>query len=122
MYSQNHDQIGNTAEGLRPANLLGIDACKVAAVVLACAPFVPMLFMGEEFFARTPFPYFVSHSDPELNDAVLRSLSGAVRRGFDTVAKLEYANANRSLAGRVQVHQAYKKALDELIASLGDLA
>lgn len=63
----------------------------------------------------------LADQQPELERSVLRSLSGAVRRGFDTVAKLEYANANRSLAGRVEVHRAYKKALDDLIASFDDL-
>ncbi len=46
-------------------------------------------------------------NQPDLDESMLRALSGAVRRGFDTVAKLEYANANRGLLGRVAVHLAY---------------
>jgi maltooligosyltrehalose trehalohydrolase len=72
VYQQNHDQIGNTSQGARPSLTIGFEGCKVGAAMLACAPNVPLLFMGEEFFAKTPFPYFVSHADPELNEAVRR--------------------------------------------------
>jgi superfamily II DNA/RNA helicase len=54
----------------------------------------------------------------DLDGTMLASLSGAVRRGFDTVAKLEYANANRSVTGRVQLHRAYQQ---DLTASFEDL-
>jgi hypothetical protein len=58
---------------------------------------------------------------PGLDPSVLASLSGAVRRGFDTVAKLEFANTHRSLAGRVEVHRAYQKTIDELLAGFDEL-
>jgi len=48
-----------------------------------------------------------------LDDSMLRALSAAVRRGFDTVAKLEFANANRRLLGRVATHMAYHESLDD---------
>jgi maltooligosyltrehalose trehalohydrolase len=70
VYQQNHDQVGNTSQGVRVASLLGLDKAKLGAAVLACAPNLPLLFMGEEFGALTPFAYFVSHSDRELNEAV----------------------------------------------------
>lgn len=57
----------------------------------------------------------------ELSEAMLASLSGAVRRGFDTVAKIEFANANRGLASRVAVHLAYQQSIDDLLAGLDDL-
>jgi maltooligosyltrehalose trehalohydrolase len=65
-YAQNHDQIGNRATGdrLSPAQL------KVAAAIVLTAPFVPMIFQGEEWGASTPFQYFTSHGDPELGRAV----------------------------------------------------
>jgi maltooligosyltrehalose trehalohydrolase len=43
---------------------------RLAAVAVLCAPFVPLLFMGEEYGETNPFPYFVSHSDPALLEAV----------------------------------------------------
>ncbi|HEX4352467.1 MAG TPA: malto-oligosyltrehalose trehalohydrolase [Polyangiales bacterium] len=70
VYQQNHDQIGNTAQGMRVSELVGFEKSKLSAVVTLAAPNLPLLFMGEEFFARTPFAYFVDHSDPELSEAV----------------------------------------------------
>ena len=65
-YAQNHDQVGNRALGdrLSPAQL------KVAAALVLTAPFVPMIFQGEEWGAATPFQYFTSHGDAELGRAV----------------------------------------------------
>ena len=51
--------------------------------------------------------------DDDNDESVLRALSGAVRRGFDTVPKLEFANANRRLVGRVATHLAYDEAADD---------
>ena len=70
VYSQNHDQIGNRMAGDRLIATAGDDAARVAAVAVLLAPFVPMLFMGEEHGERAPFPYFVSHTDPDLVEAV----------------------------------------------------
>ncbi|MFJ4774241.1 malto-oligosyltrehalose trehalohydrolase [Streptomyces uncialis] len=69
-YAQTHDQIGNRAQGDRLSASLspGLLAC-VAALVLT-APFTPMLFMGEEWAAGTPWQFFTDHTDPELAEAV----------------------------------------------------
>ncbi|MFI5041560.1 MAG: malto-oligosyltrehalose trehalohydrolase [Acidimicrobiales bacterium] len=69
-YLQNHDQIGNRAMGDRVAAAVPADRLFAAAALVACAPFTPMLFMGEEWGTRTPFPYFVDHTDPGLAAAV----------------------------------------------------
>jgi len=69
---QNHDQVGNRMLGERLSTLVSFDACKLAAAALLLSPFVPLLFMGEEFFEQNPFLYFVSHEDPALNTAVLQ--------------------------------------------------
>ncbi|WP_062214200.1 malto-oligosyltrehalose trehalohydrolase [Streptomyces sp. NBRC 109706] len=69
-YAQTHDQVGNRALGDRLAALLGpVRAAPVAALVL-CGPFTPMLFMGEEWGATTPWQYFTDHQDPALAEAV----------------------------------------------------
>jgi maltooligosyltrehalose trehalohydrolase len=70
VYIQNHDQIANASQGQRLGQLAGLDAHKLAATTVACAPNLPLLFMGEEFAAATPFHYFVSHTDPQLVEAV----------------------------------------------------
>ncbi len=70
-YVQNHDQIGNRARGERASHLLAPTRLKVAAAVVMTAPFVPMVFQGEEWAASAPFPFFADHRhDPELADAV----------------------------------------------------
>ncbi|CAL9607151.1 malto-oligosyltrehalose trehalohydrolase [Streptomyces sp. NPDC057838] len=71
-YSQTHDQVGNRAQGDRLSALLspGLVAC--AAALVLTAPFTPMLFMGEEWAAGTPWQFFTDHTDPELADAVRR--------------------------------------------------
>ncbi|GGA76485.1 malto-oligosyltrehalose trehalohydrolase [Pseudoclavibacter endophyticus] len=67
---QNHDQVGNRAAGDRFGQTLSDDQLIVAAALLLTAPFTPMLFMGEEWGAATPFPFFSSHPEPELGEAV----------------------------------------------------
>jgi maltooligosyltrehalose trehalohydrolase len=69
-YVQNHDQIGNRAGGERASQLLSLPRLKVAAALVLTAPFVPMIFQGEEWGASAPFPYFADHEDPGLADAV----------------------------------------------------
>ena len=69
-YSQNHDQIGNRAPGDRSAANLSGGRLAAAAALTFVAPFVPMLFQGEEWGASTPFAYFTDHTDPDLAQAV----------------------------------------------------
>ncbi|MFJ3232019.1 malto-oligosyltrehalose trehalohydrolase [Streptomyces sp. NPDC086787] len=71
-YGQTHDQVGNRARGDRLSHSLtpGLLAC--AATLTLTAPFTPMLFMGEEWAAGTPWQFFTDHTDPELAEAVRR--------------------------------------------------
>lgn len=69
-YIQNHDQIGNRAQGERISHLVGINLARVAAALVLTSPFVPMIFQGEEWGASTPFLYFTDYQDPELGRAV----------------------------------------------------
>ncbi|TDC76225.1 malto-oligosyltrehalose trehalohydrolase [Micromonospora sp. KC606] len=71
-YLQNHDQIGNRATGDRISATLSPALLRVGAVLLMTAPFTPMLFMGEEWAAGTPWQFFTSHPEPELASAVAR--------------------------------------------------
>ncbi|MBA2436847.1 MAG: malto-oligosyltrehalose trehalohydrolase [Acidimicrobiia bacterium] len=65
-YMQNHDQVGNRAVGDRISASLSTARVKVGAALYLTAPFVPMVFQGEEWAASAPFQYFTSHEDPEL--------------------------------------------------------
>ncbi|EDX74270.1 malto-oligosyltrehalose trehalohydrolase [Coleofasciculus chthonoplastes PCC 7420] len=67
---QNHDQIGNRLIGDRLSTLVDFQGLKVAAATVLLSPYVPMLFMGEEYGEEAPFQYFVSHSDPDLIEGV----------------------------------------------------
>ncbi|MEK2477026.1 malto-oligosyltrehalose trehalohydrolase [Streptomyces noursei] len=69
-YAQTHDQIGNRAHGDRLTAALSPGLLACAAALVLCSPFTPMLFMGEEWGARTPWQYFTDHPDPELAEAV----------------------------------------------------
>ncbi|MBL1067035.1 malto-oligosyltrehalose trehalohydrolase [Streptomyces sp. 7-21] len=77
-YAQTHDQIGNRALGDRLAALAGQQRAALAAALVLCGPFTPMLFMGEEWGATTPWQYFTDHQDP----ALARAVSEGRRREF----------------------------------------
>ena len=68
--SQNHDQVGNRMLGERASALSDFEALKLSAAVVLLSPFLPLLFMGEEFAESNPFLYFTSHGDPALAQAV----------------------------------------------------
>ncbi len=67
---QNHDQIGNRAKGERVHMIVGQQAAKLAAGVVFTAPFLPMIFMGEEYAADTPWMYFADFQAEDLRKAV----------------------------------------------------
>jgi maltooligosyltrehalose trehalohydrolase len=75
-YIQTHDQVGNRAIGDRVEQIVGMDRAKVAAGIVLTAPFVPMVFQGEEFAASSPFQYFADHEDPEMARAVKEGRRG----------------------------------------------
>jgi maltooligosyltrehalose trehalohydrolase len=77
--TQNHDQIGNRAQGDRLSTLLGTPAeLRLAASLLLLSPYVPLLFMGEEYGETNPFPFFCSFEDPGL----VRGVREGRRREF----------------------------------------
>ncbi|KRE93587.1 malto-oligosyltrehalose trehalohydrolase [Nocardioides sp. Soil774] len=67
--NQNHDQVGNRARGDRLTEHLDDDQLACAALLTLAGPFTPMLFMGEEWAASSPFQFFTSHPEPELGKA-----------------------------------------------------
>jgi maltooligosyltrehalose trehalohydrolase len=70
VFTDNHDQAGNRATGSRLTSLVDPGRIKLAAAAFLLSPYIPMLFMGEEYGEDAPFHYFVSHSDKELIKAV----------------------------------------------------
>jgi maltooligosyltrehalose trehalohydrolase len=69
-FIQNHDQVGNRAQGERLSHMVDVGRAKIAAAMVLLGPFVPMLFAGEEFAASTPFLYFTDFQDKELGRLV----------------------------------------------------
>jgi len=72
VFSQNHDQVGNRAWGERLAVLTDFEGQKLAAAAVLLSPFVPLLFMGEEYGEPAPFLFFADFGDPGLREAVSR--------------------------------------------------
>ncbi|HVS93799.1 MAG TPA: malto-oligosyltrehalose trehalohydrolase [Mucilaginibacter sp.] len=70
VFSQNHDQVGNRMLGERTSALVSFEMQKLLAGAVMVSPFLPLLFMGEEWTVSSPFQYFVSHTDKELIKAV----------------------------------------------------
>jgi maltooligosyltrehalose trehalohydrolase len=77
--AQNHDQIGNRAQGERLSSLLEMEGLKAVAALTLLSPFVPLLFQGEEWGASTPFLYFTDHQDPEVGRLVAEGRSKEFR-------------------------------------------
>jgi len=77
-YIQNHDQVGNPANGNRLEQIVGADRARIASAMVLLAPFVPMLFQGEEWASSSPFQYFADHENPYL----ARSVSNGRKKEF----------------------------------------
>ncbi|MFY9529074.1 MAG: malto-oligosyltrehalose trehalohydrolase [Candidatus Acidiferrales bacterium] len=70
VFAQNHDQVGNRMLGDRLAQQVSLEQLKLAAGIVLLSPYVPLLFMGEEYGEPAPFQYFISHGDPALIETV----------------------------------------------------
>jgi maltooligosyltrehalose trehalohydrolase len=107
-FTQNHDQIANALQGIRSSHLLSPQRQKLAAAVLLFSPFLPLLFMGQEYGETAGFYYFTDHGDPALIEAVRegrRKETGAFLSadGFadpQSVATFERSKLLWSLAGQ----------------------
>jgi maltooligosyltrehalose trehalohydrolase len=77
--AQNHDQVGNRAQGERLSMMLNLPQLKAVAAMTLLSPFVPLLFQGEEWGARTPFLYFTDHESAELGRLVAEGRSKEFR-------------------------------------------
>ncbi len=83
-FTQDHDQIGNRATGDRLAATLTSNGLALEAVLTLLGPFTPMIFMGEEWGASTPWQFFTSHPEPELGRATAEGrIAEFARMGWD---------------------------------------
>lgn len=70
VFAQNHDQVGNRMRGERLSSQLSLPQRQLVAATILLSPYLPLLFMGEEYGESAPFPYFVSHGDAALVQAI----------------------------------------------------
>lgn len=113
VFTQNHDQIGNRRAGDRLAQSLSLDQLKFAAGVLLLSPYLPLLFMGEEYGEPAPFQYFVSHGDADLIEGVRRGRKEEFER-FDWQGEIpdpqnEQTFLNSKLDWELQLHGNHRK-------------
>jgi maltooligosyltrehalose trehalohydrolase len=123
VFAQNHDQVGNRPQGDRLAALVSVEAQKLASGVVALSPYVPLLFMGQEYGETAPFPYFVSMSDPKVVRAVHRGRVaefqslGWTAESPDPQDEATYASAHLNRALREEEpHRALLEFHRELLA------
>ncbi len=121
VFAQNHDQIGNRMLGERLGHLVSFEALKLAAGVVILSPYIPLLWMGEEYGETAPFLYFVSHSDPELVRAVQqgrRDYFGAGDGNIEPPDPLDERTFLRSKLGQSLVQQGVHCVLHDFYAEL----
>jgi len=131
-FTEDHDQIGNRAAGDRPSQNLDDDSLAIEAVLAVMTPFTPMLFMGQEWAATTPFQFFTSHPEPELGRATAEGrLAEFKEMGWDPAtvpdpqapetflnSKLDWSELE---AGRhARIHSLYRELIALRASSLGD--
>ncbi|MEJ8277841.1 malto-oligosyltrehalose trehalohydrolase [Pseudonocardia spirodelae] len=99
-YLQNHDQIGNRATGDRLTHTLSPGLLACGAALLFTSGFTPMLFMGEEWGARTPWQFFSRFGDPGLQEAVRDGRRAEFAdHGWDEGAEVPDPNAESTFTG-----------------------
>jgi maltooligosyltrehalose trehalohydrolase len=121
VFAQNHDQIGNRADAARLGALIDPAACRLAIAATLLSPNIPLLFMGEEYAATTPFPYFVDHSDPTLLEAVRNGRAAEFGRDADQLdpsAESTYLAAKLDRRGRETAEGAQMLALVRRLIAL----
>ena len=121
VFIQNHDQVGNRARGERLDGLVSFPERKLAAALLLLSPFVPLLFMGEEYGERAPFLYFVDHGDAELLEAVRQGRAREFER-FDWRGSIPDPGAEETFSRSVlDVERASTSPHAELLRLYRDL-
>lgn len=126
--AQNHDQVGNRMFGERLSTLAGFESLKLAAGALLLSPYVPLLFMGEEYGEEAPFLYFISHSDPDLVEAVKKGRKEEFRAFVEKGEPPDPASAETFLRSKITLgeksmgrHAVLYRFYRELIAMRKDI-
>jgi maltooligosyltrehalose trehalohydrolase len=121
-FGQDHDQIGNRAAGDRLSQSLPYDRLAVVAVLELTAPGTPMLFMGEEWGASTPWQFFTSHPEPELGEATARGrIEEFARMGWDAASVPDPQDPETFRRSKLRWHERTEGDHARLLALYRDL-
>lgn len=121
VFAQNHDQVGNRMLGERLSQLVSLEGQKLAAGLVVLSPYLPLLFMGEEYGETAPFQYFISHTDADLVEAVRKGRKeefSAFLRQEEPPDPQEEGTFLRCKLNHQRKHEGQHKALYELYRSL----
>jgi maltooligosyltrehalose trehalohydrolase len=125
-FAQDHDQIGNRATGDRLTATLDENHLALAALITLTAPSTPMLFMGEEWAASTPWQFFTSHPEKELGEATAKGrIEEFAKMGWDpavvpdpqdpetfTRSKLDWAELDGSDTRHTRMLRLYRRLIE----------
>jgi maltooligosyltrehalose trehalohydrolase len=120
--SQNHDQAGNRMQGERLASLVDPPVLRWAAALAILSPYIPLLFMGEEYGEQAPFLFFTDHADPKLNASVFRGRQQEMRdflwkgdmldpKAVESFTKSKLMTKGRLTCAQESLLQFYKKLI-----------
>jgi maltooligosyltrehalose trehalohydrolase len=119
---QNHDQVGNRAYGDRMPELTTVGKLKVGATLLLTSPFTPMLWMGEEWAARTRWPFFTSHPEPDLAGATGKGrLAEFAGHGWNTTEMMDPQDPEAFYGAKLDWSEATEAGHAEMLTVYRDL-
>lgn len=121
VFSANHDQVGNRRRGERLSAHLSLPQLKLAAATVLLSPYLPLLFMGEEYAETAPFPYFISHGDAVLVAAIRRGRVEEFADGNEAEALPDPQSAATFLSAKLDQEQRHHGDHRALFAFYGEL-
>lgn len=98
---QNHDQVANTSHGNRLGSLVNIEQYKLASTLLMCCPSLPLLFMGQEWNASTPFLYFTSFEDELLAESVRKGYQEESQKLGNSISGIDPQSSRQFLQSKI---------------------
>ena len=122
-FAQDHDQVGNRATGDRISATTSRDRLAIAAVLTLAGPFTPMLFMGEEWGATSPWQFFTSHPEPDLGRATAEGrIAEFERMGWDPDVVPDPQDPETFLRSKLDWSEAERPGQAGLLALYRELA
>jgi maltooligosyltrehalose trehalohydrolase len=109
VFSQNHDQIGNRMLGERSSSLVSFEMQKLMAAAVITSPYIPLLFMGEEYSESNPFLYFVDPGDPQLAEAIRKGRKEEFKSFHSDGEAPDPVNEETFMSSKLQWELPYKK-------------